>query len=247
MAAWDGIKSEIFAAPNIFTAFKKISKTDAIAQSLILGIYDPDADTVNYVNMTECDEVAGSTLRLSQEQAENLDIQGDAAIFPLSLSIDNFKVTAARSPDADSVSFTPSQNMDIGIAPEFSDMAGSVNYPSGSPGLGLTEIIGGVYSTIPRNLAPVLNGFDYADLYDKWRMFRGLPGVRARRDSIGGTWSDIDVDAFAPPTYFPVPPAEPDPATTNAVAVIGGTSSSETDALLMVIRQNGNMFYFWQL
>ena len=135
-AAWDGIQSEIFAVPNIFTAFRKISKTDDVARSLTLGIYDPDDDTVNYVSMTDCDEVSGSTLTLSQEQAENLAMQGDAAIFPFGLYFDgSLKITTERSPDADSVSFTPSSYMDIGIAPEFSDMAGSVNYPSPSPGL----------------------------------------------------------------------------------------------------------------
>lgn len=243
------IRDHIFETPEsqMFSAFKKLNKSAAVAQSLQIGLYDADTDTVVYAAPADIDAFVGDSLTITQEQADQFDMSGDNAIFPFTLSPyadAGFKITSVRDYSASAVSFTPSVKMDIAIAPALSEMNASVNYPSGTPGTSLVDIMGGVVSTIPRNLAPVATGFAYADTYDKWRMMRGLPDIRARRNDISDVWSDISPASFAPPAYFPAPPATPDPGSTSAVGQIIDVAD-QSGELRMIIKQNGQFFYFW--
>lgn len=246
-AKYFDLRDQILAIPeaDIFTSFTHLTKTHPVIANSYLEYV---SDTLGYVNDVPANITAFSTegLKLSPSEAVTLNL-GNSYFLSRSPMDDEdglWKITNEPSFGADAVSFTKSNNMDVAISPTFAYQGAGVSYSR-------DEALNQFIATLPRASAPWdSSGSSYAVRYDLWRIMRASPDARAAEET-ALVWTLISPASFAPAGTFPPPPAEPvaaiyDAAIFDAIFDFGSGVQAPIGTLQLIIRQNGQYFYFWK-
>lgn len=241
----DALQSDLLTGANVFTRFKKITKTDFAGNVLTIRFMDGVTEVFDHpANITQW---VGDTLSIDQAGADSLyafdnggpmyrafDPQGD---------VFSVKVTALPSVAAPEVPFNASRAMQIGIVPAIAGQTPEVDGASAGDNL----ILNGFASIIPRNFPsayPESASITYESSYRWWEILKTGAGARAFRNVFG--FPLVSLSDF-PGTDFPAPPGSPTPGSVVADFGIGNLSSYWVNRLMSIVKSGGATYYIWNI
>lgn len=247
-SAYFSLRDQVLAisASEIFSSFRKMTKTAAVSRDLLIGYTD---DSLGYIEgrPSTIDKFVDDSLNLSDTELSTLSVYGRIpfldSVLPSGDDGGTWKITNTASFAASSVSFTRSANMDVGWMPALTYQLGAVT-TSSSDG----QYLNGIAAVVPRSAAPALYLDDapsaWALAYDRYRWMRLSPDARANSTLTGS----IPPSSFAPSGDFPAPPSTPNPMTTlwDSVVVGAGGSVLPSGALMFIIKKENQIYYFWK-